>query len=61
MKLNKENLKIINCYEVTEFNNDIVNILDDHDKILNTSGEKEIAEVFDGYQKNNFKKVVNNI
>ena len=60
-KANIKSIKIIDFFEVTEFNNDIVNILDDHDKILNTSGEKEIAEVFDGYQKNNFKKVVNNI
>lgn len=60
-KYNIKKFKIVNFFEVTEFNNDIVNILDDHDKILNTSGEKEIAEVFDGYQKNNFKKVVNNI
>ena len=26
-------------------------ILDAHDKILNTSGEKEISEVFEGYEK----------
>ena len=49
-------IKIINFFEVTEFNNDIVNILDDHDKILNTSGEKEITDVFCGY---NDKKIVN--
>ena len=45
-------------FEVTEFNNNIVNILDGHDKILNTSGEREISEVFDGYQ--DFKNVANN-
>lgn len=43
-------IKIINCYEVTEFNNDIKEILDSHDKILNTAGEKYISEVFDGYE-----------
>lgn len=42
-------LKIINCYEVTEFNSSIKEILDSHDKVLNTAGEKRIEEVFDGY------------
>ena len=41
---------IINCYEVMEFNENIHEILSLHDKILNTSGEKEIGEIFDGYQ-----------
>lgn len=41
--------KIINCYEVTEFNHNIHEILDLHDKVLNTSGEKYIDEVFGGY------------
>lgn len=48
----KEQFKIIDLYEITEFNNNIMNILDTHDKILNTSGEKEITEVFDGYVRN---------
>lgn len=47
-KINKK-IKIVNCYEVTEFNTNIKEILDEHDKILNTSGEKEICEVFEGY------------
>lgn len=50
-KDNQFNIKIINCYEVTEFNGNIREILDHHDKILNTSGEKEIEEVFEGYSK----------
>lgn len=45
----KSNIKIINCYEVTEFNSSIHEILNAHDKVLNTSGEKYIYEVFDGY------------
>ncbi len=57
---NIKSIKIIDFFEVTEFNNDIVNILDGHDKILNTSGEREISEVFGGYNKDNFKKVANN-
>ena len=44
-------IKIINCYEVTEFNNSIREILESHHKILNTSGEKRIEEVFEGYQR----------
>lgn len=50
-KANIKSIKIIDFFEVTEFNNDIVNILDGHDKILNTSGEREISEVFYGYNK----------
>ena len=48
-KLQQRKLKIINCYEVTEFNSSIHEILNAHDKILNTAGEKFIYEVFDGY------------
>ena len=47
-RINKK-IKIVNCYEVTEFNTNIKEILDEHDKILNTSGEKEKGEVFEGY------------
>lgn len=43
------NIKIVNCYEIIEFNGSIVEILDSHDKILNTSGEKEINEIFEDY------------
>lgn len=57
-KANIKSIKIIDFFEVTEFNNNIVNILDGHEKILNTSGEREISEVFDGYQ--DFKNVANN-
>lgn len=48
---NVENIKIINCYEITEFNYNITEILDEHDKILNTSGEREKQDVFEGYEK----------
>ena len=49
--LENEKIKIINFYEVLEFNYNITEILDEHDKILNTSGEKEIYEVFEGYER----------
>lgn len=44
-------LKIVDCYEIVEFNGSIIEILNSHDKILNTSGEKEINEVFEDYKK----------
>lgn len=44
-------IKIVNCYEAMELECDISEILDEHDKILNTSGEKEIMEIFPDYQK----------
>lgn len=45
-------IKIVDCYEIVEFNGSIVEILDTHDKMLNTSGEKEITDVFEDYIKN---------
>lgn len=56
LELNKDKFKnidirIVDCYEIVEFNGSIVEILNDHDKILNTSGEKEIKEVFEDYNK----------
>lgn len=52
-KFKNKEITILDCYEVTEFNYNIMEILDSHDKILNTSGEKEIEEVFEGYKKAN--------
>ena len=52
-------IKIINCYEIINYDGNISKILDEHDKILNTSGEKEIEEVFPEYSKENkIKKVI---
>ena len=50
-KIKNVKFKIVNCYEVTEFNSSIKEILDSHDKILNTAGEKEINDIFEGYRK----------
>lgn len=50
-KLKRKEIKIINCYEVTEFNENLQEILDKHDKILNTSGIHEIGEMYSGYVK----------
>ena len=52
-ELRRKHIKIhlINGYEIMDFKENMQQILDEHDKILNTSGEKEIEEVFDGYEK----------
>lgn len=47
-------IKIINCYDITKLDKDIKDILKTHDIILNTSGEKKISEVFEGYEKRKY-------
>ncbi len=47
-------IKIINCYDITKLDEDIKFILKTHDVILNTSGEKAISEVFEGYEKRKY-------
>lgn len=56
LRENKTNIKvkIINCYEITEYSESVHKILDDNDKILNTSGEKEIKEIFSDYERKNY-------
>lgn len=49
--LNNKKVNIINCYNVEEFNSNMKEILDEHDYMLNTSGEHEISEMFEGYSK----------
>lgn len=49
-KLKNKSITIINCYEVTQFNN-ISEVIDKHDLILNTSGYRKIEEVFTDYKK----------
>lgn len=51
MEETNTNIKIVDAYEIIEFNGSIVEILDNHDKMLNTSGEKEINEIFEDYNK----------
>lgn len=56
-KIIKENInkikdiKIINCYSIGDFNENVKQILDNHDTMFNTSGEHNIEEVFKGYKK----------
>lgn len=47
--LGEKNIKIIDCYTVSDFNENIREILDNHDVMFNTSGEHKIEEIFDGY------------
>ncbi|MDO5557146.1 MAG: hypothetical protein Q4G05_02755 [Clostridia bacterium] len=42
-------IKIVNCFDVTRLVGKLDSVLDKHDKILNTSGEKEITDVYDNY------------
>lgn len=50
LKYNKE-IKIMDCYSVSDFNENIKEILDKHDTVFNTSGEHKIEEIFQGYKK----------
>ena len=50
-KINNKKITIINCYEVTEFDDNIREILDSHEYIINTSGVHKIEEVFEDYKK----------
>ena len=42
-------IKIVNCFEVTGFSGNISEVLDKHDMVLNTSGERKIEDVFTDY------------
>ena len=45
---NNKRITVVNCYDVSDFNQNLMEILKKHDKILNTAGEREIADVFEG-------------
>ena len=40
-------INIINCYEITEFNTNINTLLDEHNYIINTSGEYPVEEMLE--------------
>ena len=50
-KIEGININIINCYEVSEFNNNINIILDKHEYIINTSGINPVGEIFKSREK----------
>ena len=53
-----EDCTILNCYEMMQGSSKVQEILDEHDKVVNTSGEKNPEEVFFGYvAKKDCKKV----
>lgn len=49
-KNNNKKIKIIDCYKITEFDDNIKEILEEHKYILNTSGVHKIEEVFEDYK-----------
>lgn len=42
---NAKNLKIIDCYDIEEIGENLNNVMHQYEKILNTSGEKEIEKI----------------
>ena len=50
-KINNKKISIINCYEVKEFDDNIRDILDNHQYIINTSGIHDIGDIFEDYKK----------
>lgn len=53
----EENCTILNCYEMMQANENLNQILDAHDMVVNTSGEKKPEEVFTGYTQKSYKKI----
>ena len=49
-KIKRKKVKIINCYEVTEFDDNIREILDEHELMINTSGIHKIEDIFEDYK-----------
>ena len=47
---NKKYIIVINCFEVEEFDDDIRDILYEHEYIINTSGINKIEDVFEIYK-----------
>ncbi len=50
-KIANKKITIINCYEVSEFDDNIREILDNHELIINTSGIHKIEDLFEDYKK----------
>lgn len=54
----KEKCTILNCYDLEENSARIKEILDKHEKVVNTSGEKNPEDVFVGYTRNNENEIM---
>lgn len=52
-KIKNKTITIINCYEVEEFDDNIREILDEHDYMINTAGVHKIEDIFENYKKVN--------
>ena len=53
----QEKCTILNCYEIMDGSARLQEILDMHDKVVNTAGEKYPEEVFTGYTQKVYKKI----
>ena len=49
VKKNSKKIKIIDCYSINDFNENLKEILNNHNIMFNTSGEQNIEDVFKGY------------
>lgn len=47
--LKNQNIKITNCYTIDDFKENIRDIINKHETIFNTSGERKIEEIFEDY------------
>ena len=52
-----QNCVILNCFEVEKEKEKLEEILDRHDKVVNTSGEKYPEEIFIEYTPKVYKKI----
>ena len=44
-KFKKDNVKIVDCYDIEEVSQDIDSIMNKYEKVLSTTGEKEINKI----------------
>ena len=57
IKHREENCIALNCYEMMQGSANLQEILDNHNKVVNTSGEHNPEEVFTGYTQKSYKKI----
>ena len=49
-----EKCEILDCYEMMQGNEKLEQILDEHEKVVNTAGEKYPQEIFSGYKQKSY-------
>ena len=49
-----EKCEILDCYEMMQGNKKLEQILDEHEKVVNTAGEKYPQEIFSGYKQKSY-------